>query len=114
MTGTDFETYLEITNLASPLKPVEPAHARKLLHELAAWARSIGFPPHRDYPVVERSFGDVPADAPDVAFRFGCDGKPFYMPGPADPPSIVRNRLEQRMASISKRLRRRRRPDDIK
>jgi hypothetical protein len=95
MTGSDFEEYLEITNMASPLKAVEPSHARKLLRDLAAWARSLGFPPHRDFSVVERSFGDVAADTCDLDFRFGRDGKPFYVPGPTDSPSLVRNRLEQ-------------------
>ncbi|MPZ31725.1 MAG: hypothetical protein GEV13_12135 [Rhodospirillales bacterium] len=95
MTGSGFETYLEITNMASPLETVEPSYARKLLRELAAWARSIGLPPPPDFPVVEGSFGDVDAGACDVAFKFGQDGRPFYIPGPMESPSLVRNRVEQ-------------------
>jgi hypothetical protein len=51
--------------------------------------------PHRDFAVVERMFGDVSACVCDVAFRFGRDGKPFYMPGPTESSSLIRRRLEQ-------------------
>lgn len=95
MTGSDFEMYLDVTNMASPLEPVEPSYARKLLHELAAWARSIGFSPPADFSIVERSFGDVKADACDATFKFGCDGKPLYVPGPTESLSLIRNRVEQ-------------------
>jgi hypothetical protein len=37
----------------------------------------------------------VDASACDVAFRFGRDGKPFYLPGPTESPSLIRRRLEQ-------------------
>jgi hypothetical protein len=33
---------------------VEPSMARKLLRDVVAWSRSIGFAPHRDFAVVER------------------------------------------------------------
>lgn len=95
MTGTELEEYLEINSLASPLKPVEPAYARRLLHELTVWARSIGFPPPRDYAVVERLFGDVAADASEIAFHFGYEGKPLYVAGPTEPTWVVRKRVEQ-------------------
>jgi len=91
----EFATYVEIMGAAAPLVPVEPGYARRLLRELAAWAQSIGFPPHRDFTVVERTFGTVDAGACDVAFRFGRDGKPFYVPGPTESPSLIRRRLKQ-------------------
>jgi hypothetical protein len=92
--GDEFEEYLTIMGGASPLAPVDPSYARKLLRELAAWAQSIGFAPPRDFEILERVFGDVDAGTCDVAFEFGKDGKPFYMPGPTESPSLVRRRLE--------------------
>jgi len=91
----ELEMYVEAMGAASPLVPVEPSYARKLVRELAAWAQSIGFAPHRDFAAVEQLFGDVSADACDVTFRFGRDGKPIYMPGPTESSSIIRSRIEQ-------------------
>ena len=51
------------------LAPVDPPYARKLLRDAAAYARSLGLPPHPDYASVELLFGDVAADACDVEFR---------------------------------------------
>jgi hypothetical protein len=90
-----FEMYIEATDAGSPLVSVDPSYARKLLRDLAAWSQSIGFAPHRDFAAVERLFGDVSADASDAVFRFGHDGKPFYMPGPNDTAPVVGRRIEQ-------------------
>ena len=51
--------------------------------------------PHRDFAAVERLFGDVNADASDAVFSFGQDGKPVYIPGPTDTPTLIRRRTEQ-------------------
>jgi hypothetical protein len=90
-----FEDYMEAMNAESPMVAVDPAYARKLLRDLAAWSQSTGFAPHRDFAAAERIFGDVSADASDAVFRFGHDGKPFYMPGPDDSPYLIRRRIEQ-------------------
>jgi hypothetical protein len=41
------------------LVAIEPADARKLLHEAVARGLALGIGPHRDYAVVEALFGDV-------------------------------------------------------
>ena len=89
-----FEMTVEVFAGTSPVISVEPSYARKLLRDLAAWARAKGFPPHRDFAVVEALFGDVNADACDVMFSFGRDGMPFYVPGPTESPSLIRSRIE--------------------
>jgi hypothetical protein len=86
--------YIETMGAAAPMLPVEPSYARKLLRDVAIWAESLGFAPHRDFAVAERMFGDVRAAACEVEFRFGRNGEPVYMPGPTEPPSLVRRRLE--------------------
>ena len=90
-----FEMYMDATDAASPMIAVDPAYARKLLRDLAAWSQSVGFAPHRDFATVERIFGDVSADASDAAFAFGRDGKPVYIPGPNDSAAVIRRRIEQ-------------------
>lgn len=82
--GEYFQFYMDTTDRVSPLIEVDPTYARKLLRDLAAWSRSLGFAPHRDFAVVERIFGDVNAEASDAVFQFGRDGKPLYIPGPND------------------------------
>lgn len=93
--GEYLQLYLDTMSAASPMEPVDPGYARKLLRDLAAWSESIGFTPHRDFAAVERIFGDVTADASEVVFRFGCDGRPFYIPGPTDSAPLIRRRIEQ-------------------
>ena len=41
--GEDFEDYMEAINADAPMVDVDPAYARKLLRDLAAWSQSIGF-----------------------------------------------------------------------
>jgi hypothetical protein len=93
--GEYFQFYMDATDRVSPLIEVDPAYARKLLRDLAAWSRSLGFAPHRDFATVERIFGDVNADASDAVFQFGRDGKPLYIPGPNDKAPLIRSRIEQ-------------------
>jgi hypothetical protein len=95
-----FEAHMDVMEAASPMIAVEPAYARKLLRDLAAWSKSIGFAPHRDFAAVEPLFGDVNADACDAVFQFGQDGKPVYIPGPSDSAALTR----QRMAQLQKYL----------
>ena len=95
---TDFEAdeldlLCEGMAATAPLSEVEPAYARKLLHEAAAWGASIGFRPHRDFVAAEQIFGDVSADDCDVAFSFGREGKPLYVPGATETRTQVRQRL---------------------
>ncbi len=90
----EFAMYIETVGAAAPMMPVEPSYARKLLGDVAAWAQSLGFPPHRDFAVAERMFGDVSAAGCDVDFRFGLDGKPSYMPGPTESASLIHGRIE--------------------
>jgi hypothetical protein len=91
----EFDALLDAMDLAAPISPVDPAYGRKLLRDLAAWATSIGFPPHRNFVTVERLFGTVNANECTAEFQFGRDGKPVYMPGPSESPKQVRRRLEQ-------------------
>ncbi len=92
--GDEFNALHDAMDGAAPLSPVDPAYARKLLRDLAAWATSVGFSPHRDFTTVERLFGSVNAEECREKFRFGRDGKPVYMPGPSGSPRQILRRLE--------------------
>lgn len=88
-------SYVNRLSAASPLEPVDPAFARKLLHDLTRWSSSLGFQPSRDYAAVERLFGSIDPRNCDTEFKFGMGGKPLYMSGPTESPSTARERVEQ-------------------
>ena len=84
-----FNDQRETLEAGGPFTDIEPADARKLLRDLAAWSASLGFAPHRDFAVVERVFGDVRADASHAVFAFGHEGKPLLIEGSFDHPADV-------------------------
>lgn len=92
--ASEIERFMDALEEGQPMIAIEPARARKLLHDLVAWSRSIGLAPHPDYAAGELLFGDVPADSSDAGFRFGKDGKPLLIQGPSDTPARIRKRIE--------------------
>jgi hypothetical protein len=84
MTGKELADYLDRLVDVAPAAAVDPSYARKLLHDLVYWARTLGFAPHRDYPKLELIFGDISAAACDAEFHFGFEGKPLLVGDEAD------------------------------
>jgi hypothetical protein len=75
-----------------PLRPIDPSVARKLLHDAASYAASLGLPPSENFANVELIFGDTPLA--EETFSFGKDGKPFYVSGPNDTPARQRRIMD--------------------
>jgi hypothetical protein len=90
----EIETVVEQLGTAEPFEPVDPSYARKLLRDAVAYARSLGLEPPADYAAIEPLFGDVAADACEVEFEFGFEGKPLYVPGPAESLAQIRRRVD--------------------
>jgi hypothetical protein len=91
----EMEELLDGAGATAPLTPVDPPYARKLLRDAAAYAQSLGLPHHPDYATAGLLFGDVAADACDVEFEFGHEGRPFYVPGPTESPTQIRRRIDR-------------------
>lgn len=91
--AASFEDLLDRMEAAGPVTSVDPAYARKLLRDAAAWAASLGIAPHRDFAALEKFFGDVEADACDATFQFGRNGEPTYISGPSESPVQVAYRV---------------------
>ncbi len=91
----EMERLLDGAGATAPLTQVDPRHARKLLRDAAAYAQSLGLPPHPAYATAELLFGDIAADARDVEFEFGLEGRPFYVPGPTEFPTQIRRRIDR-------------------
>jgi hypothetical protein len=81
------------------LRPMAPACFRKLVEGGVAYARNLGFEPHADYAVASQIFGSVEAAACSTDFKYGHEGKPFYVSGP--------NETEAQASAIVKHLERR-------
>jgi hypothetical protein len=90
----EIETIVDSLGITAPFEAVDPSYARKLLHDAVAYARSLGLEPPADYAAIEPLFGDVAADACEVQFQFGFQGKPLYVPGPSESPTQIRRRLD--------------------
>lgn len=72
-------------------RPIPVDLARDLVFGAAAYATSLGFPPHPDFALARREL--EPWDGPS-AIRFGRDGRPFYHQGPYDDAHHVLRTLE--------------------
>lgn len=92
---SEFEDIVRTRFGHANLEPVEPAYARKLIEGAMAYARDLGFEPHRDYRDASLVLGDIDPAACDVTFVFGKDGKPFYISGPYDSYAKIRRVLAQ-------------------
>lgn len=64
------------------LERVEPEYAVKLVENAVAYAKDLGFNPHKDYRLVKKIFGSIDPSVCPNEFEYGKDGKPFYMSGP--------------------------------
>ena len=69
---------------------IEPAYARKLIRDAAAYAAVLGLSAEKDTPVIEAIFGDVDEADCTETFTFGKDGEPFFLSGPNDTPARIR------------------------
>ena len=78
----EYESRIEDLRQREGVERIQPACAVKLIENAGAYARDLGFSPHREYEAIKKIFGDInPALCPQE-FKFGKDGKPRYISGP--------------------------------
>lgn len=70
--GTELAHARANLSVSGAMVDIPPADARKLLRDAARWFQSNGVPPHRDYAMLERIFGDVDADSSSITVTFGA------------------------------------------
>ena len=71
------------------------AWGRHFVESAIAYARNLGFKPHRDYKKAARVFGGIKASDCNEDFEFGREGKPFYFKGPNDDPATAQKIINQ-------------------
>ncbi len=89
--------YREITAKISGehgVRVEDPAAVKKLVKGAVAWARDLGIEPHPDYRRARRVLAGIDVSACPVEYTYGYQGKPFYRPGPYDPPGRQKKILQ--------------------
>ena len=66
------------------LTRMKPECARKLVEGAVQYALDLELPPHADYDIGRRIFGEISAAACAEEFTYGKDGKPNFIAGPND------------------------------
>ncbi|MBV9858937.1 MAG: hypothetical protein JO038_02370 [Alphaproteobacteria bacterium] len=92
--------YLRMIDETMPMTPIDPSYARKLLSDAAAYAARLGLRPPRDFAAIEQLFGGFSSEVCTETFRFGCNGKPLYAPGPSESVAQIRRRVATLMRTL--------------
>ncbi|MBI2942399.1 MAG: hypothetical protein HYY04_18375, partial [Chloroflexi bacterium] len=83
-TRTEYEALRQHVMDTQPLVSADLNLAAKVIRESIAYARQLGFEPHRDYHDAAVLLAGADPDACDARIPLGKDGKPFYVSGPHD------------------------------
>ena len=80
----DLRELVEKVGRSSALHPIAPGECRSLVEAAVRYAEALGLPPPSDYRKVVGIFEGIESLPLPDKFRFGKDGKPFYINGPFD------------------------------
>lgn len=96
----EYETLLsKLTATGGPRRAITPERFAKLVYCAVDYAQSLGISPHADFHTARCLMDGIdPSLCPDE-FEFGQDGKPLYIAGPHDSPSVARMLAERVNAS---------------
>lgn len=86
---------MQMMNMGETLAHAEPSHIKKLVLEAEAYARSLGFKPHKGYETARAILEGIETENCKVQFTFGHKGRPFYIPGPEETPAKIKRIVEQ-------------------
>ena len=95
----DYDERVTLVLRNETLTEVQPACARKIVEEAVAYAKDLGFNPHKDHQIAQRILGDIDPAECSTQFTFGKDGRPFFITGPNETPKKIEkilNTLTQR------------------
>jgi hypothetical protein len=76
--GTEADVRERIETNPYPLSQKPADYVRTLIEESIAYAKKLGFGPHKDYKKAARVLGGLKASGDLKGFNFGKDGKPYY------------------------------------
>jgi hypothetical protein len=76
-------------DMFGPMIRVDIDLAAKIINESVAYARSLGFEPHKDLKQFESLLAGADPTAVPEQIPLGVDGQPFYISGPHDNPHRI-------------------------
>lgn len=74
---------------------VHPSCTKKIINGAVAYAKALGFSPHKDYHNAIKLLGNIKSTACPVAYQYGKDGMPFYISGPNESPAQAQKIVKQ-------------------
>jgi len=95
MLGAVYADFLAKFRVNESFVQARPECLRKLVEGALAYAADLGFPPDPDYHWVQELFGNIDSSVCTQEFKFGKNGKPFYVSGPNDSPARIRAVMSQ-------------------
>lgn len=98
-----FEYEQELREVIFATQPLEPCSldlAAKVVHEAIAYARRLGFTPHKDTRKALKLIQDAQPDRVSDTIPLGDGtGKPFYLAGPFDNVTSVLAKLDHKVGA---------------
>jgi hypothetical protein len=89
----DYQELVAHLGQEQPFDRVDLDLAAKIVRDGIAYARSLGFQPHRDYGLAAPFFQGAEPDRCPVAIPLGYHGRPFFIAGPYDRVDVIVTRL---------------------
>jgi len=74
---------------------IHPSCAKKLVEGAVFYAEELGFSPHRDYKISKGLLNEIDPKACPVKYVYGKDNKPFYIQGPHETPSQMKDIMDK-------------------
>jgi hypothetical protein len=81
-TTADVEELVRKMETTGTMSPIAPACLAKIVAGAVEYAQSFGFSPHPDFRHASKLLAGIDPSTCPSEFKFGRDGKPFYIQGP--------------------------------
>ena len=86
-TSADIDDLVKKLAKFETMSATTPACLAKIVKGAIEYAQSFGFPPHPDYRHAAMLLDGIDPSSCPTEFRFGRDGRPFYVQGPNETPA---------------------------
>ncbi len=90
-TGTreEFQEMMEQMETKRAMSPIAPERLVKIIEGAVDYAHALGISPHPDYGHASMLLAGIDSSTCTDPISFGRDGKPFYIQGPFDSPTVA-------------------------